>query len=180
MRCPMPCHLCPTRECNCIVPPPPPRPLPPQMDMYFWNKNKTRRRLSHFLEALSFLNSSPARRNKLLVFLQVNQTGQAHYKYLMDIGGQSGTTWTSLNWKMAVGALVFKVDTGSINWWCVRCSRWPPCRQIRTGGFPRARAPLTLPLPPVPQPYEYPDAISLFLSSVSPYRVLNRERVRPG
>lgn len=49
--------------------------------------------------------------------LNVNRDGQAQYKYLMDIGGESGTTWVSLNWKMATGALVFKVNTGSINWW---------------------------------------------------------------
>ena len=56
--------------------------------------------------------------------LNVNRDGQAQYKYLMDIGGESGTTWLSLNWKMATGALVFKVDTGSINWWYV-CAAFP-------------------------------------------------------
>ena len=39
------------------------------------------------------------------------------YRYLLDLPGISGTTWDSLNWKMASGALVFKVTTTSMNWW---------------------------------------------------------------
>ena len=33
------------------------------------------------------------------------------YRYLIDIGGSSGTTWDALQWKMASGSLVFKVKT---------------------------------------------------------------------
>lgn len=33
------------------------------------------------------------------------------YRYLLDIGGNSGTTWTALAWKLASGALVFKVKS---------------------------------------------------------------------
>ena len=35
------------------------------------------------------------------------------YRYLIDIGGSSGTTWDALMWKMASGALVFKVKPQS-------------------------------------------------------------------
>ena len=33
------------------------------------------------------------------------------YRYLIDVGGSSGTTWDALQWKMASGSLVFKVKT---------------------------------------------------------------------
>ena len=38
-------------------------------------------------------------------------TAARNYKYLLDIGGNSGTTWTALAWKLASGALVFKAKT---------------------------------------------------------------------
>ena len=43
----------------------------------------------------------------------------SEYRYLLDLPGVSGTTWDSLNWKMATGSLVFKVDSvpETINWW---------------------------------------------------------------
>mmetsp|Transcript_34953 Transcript_34953/g.64377 ORF Transcript_34953/g.64377 Transcript_34953/m.64377 type:complete len:187 (-) Transcript_34953:47-607(-) len=41
------------------------------------------------------------------------------YKYLLDIGGLSGTTWIALRWKMCSGSLVFKVDdpVPTMDWW---------------------------------------------------------------
>ena len=41
------------------------------------------------------------------------------YRYLIDIGGSSGTTWDALQWKMASGALVFKVKNpaGAVDFW---------------------------------------------------------------
>ena len=41
----------------------------------------------------------------------MNNTECATYKYLLDVGGTTGTTWGALQWKMASGALVFKVST---------------------------------------------------------------------
>lgn len=42
---------------------------------------------------------------------------QLRYKYQIDVGGLSGTTWVSLRWKMCSGSLVFKVDSGFADWW---------------------------------------------------------------
>ena len=41
------------------------------------------------------------------------------YRYLIDIGGSSGTTWDALQWKMASGALVLKVKNpvGAVDFW---------------------------------------------------------------
>jgi len=43
----------------------------------------------------------------------------ATYRYLLDIGGSSGTTWDALGWKLASGALVFKAKNaeGAADWW---------------------------------------------------------------
>tara|TARA_B110001452_G_scaffold129121_1_gene107312 strand:- start:815 stop:1000 length:186 start_codon:yes stop_codon:yes gene_type:complete len=38
-------------------------------------------------------------------------TAARDHKYLLDIGGNSGTTWTALAWKLASGALVFKAKS---------------------------------------------------------------------
>ena len=45
------------------------------------------------------------------------QREQIKFKYMMDIGGISGTTWTGLRWKMCSKSLVFKVDSGFADWW---------------------------------------------------------------
>uniref|UniRef100_A0A7S2AR84 Glycosyl transferase CAP10 domain-containing protein n=1 Tax=Pycnococcus provasolii TaxID=41880 RepID=A0A7S2AR84_9CHLO len=37
-------------------------------------------------------------------------------RYLLDIGGVDGTTWGSLRWKMALGSLVFKVESDRYTW----------------------------------------------------------------
>jgi hypothetical protein len=43
------------------------------------------------------------------------------YKYHIDIGGYSGTTWNALRWKMMCGALVFRIESpmGNKDWWHV-------------------------------------------------------------
>lgn len=43
----------------------------------------------------------------------------ARYRYLVDIGGTSCTTWSSLHWKLATGSLVFVVTLpgGLSTWW---------------------------------------------------------------
>jgi hypothetical protein len=46
------------------------------------------------------------------------------YKYQLDIGGESGTTWGSLRWKMCSGNLVFKVNTWSQDWWHNTIQPW--------------------------------------------------------
>ena len=40
-----------------------------------------------------------------------------NYKYVMDIGGYSGTTWTALRMKMSCGLIVFKVEHTNVDWW---------------------------------------------------------------
>lgn len=48
-----------------------------------------------------------------------------NYKYQIDIGGVSGTTWGGLRWKMcASGGLVYKVDTWSQDWWHTKLVPW--------------------------------------------------------
>lgn len=41
------------------------------------------------------------------------------FRYHIDIGGLSGTTWSGLRWKLDCGSLLFKVDSavGSKDWW---------------------------------------------------------------
>ena len=39
------------------------------------------------------------------------------YKYHLDVGGVSGTSWEGLRWKMCSGNLVFRVDTNAVDWW---------------------------------------------------------------
>jgi len=43
----------------------------------------------------------------------------ARYRYVMDIGGVSCTTWSALHWKLSSGSLVLVVDHpgGLANWW---------------------------------------------------------------
>jgi Glycosyl transferase family 90 len=40
-----------------------------------------------------------------------------NYKYHLDVGGVSGTSWEGLRWKMCSGNLVFRIETGAIDWW---------------------------------------------------------------
>ncbi|CAB9509055.1 KDEL motif-containing protein 1 [Seminavis robusta] len=47
----------------------------------------------------------------------LSQADQLWHKYLLDIGGISGTTWTGLRWKLCSNSLVFKVDSGYADWW---------------------------------------------------------------
>jgi hypothetical protein len=39
------------------------------------------------------------------------------YRYLLDIGGISGTTWSALRGKLNSGSLVLRVDSGFADWW---------------------------------------------------------------
>jgi hypothetical protein len=39
------------------------------------------------------------------------------YKYHIDVGGCSGTSWSGLRWKMCTGNLVFKIESSMIEWW---------------------------------------------------------------
>jgi Glycosyl transferase family 90 len=47
-----------------------------------------------------------------------------NYKYHIDIGGASGTTWGALRWKMCTGRFVFKVDTFASDWWHDTLEPW--------------------------------------------------------
>ena len=49
----------------------------------------------------------------------LNYTDAASYRFLLDIGGSSGTTWDALQWKLASGALVFKAKNaeGAADLW---------------------------------------------------------------
>ena len=39
------------------------------------------------------------------------------YRYLLDVGGVSGTTWSALRAKLLSGSLVFKVELPWADWW---------------------------------------------------------------
>mmetsp|Transcript_36915 Transcript_36915/g.108145 ORF Transcript_36915/g.108145 Transcript_36915/m.108145 type:complete len:272 (+) Transcript_36915:208-1023(+) len=41
----------------------------------------------------------------------------ARYRYLLDVGGVSGTTWSALRMKLLTGSLVFKVELPWADWW---------------------------------------------------------------
>ena len=47
--------------------------------------------------------------------VEVHEFGS--YKYVVDIGGRSGTTWSALSNKMRMGSLVFRVESGVVDWW---------------------------------------------------------------
>ena len=49
----------------------------------------------------------------------LDYTDAASYRFLLDIGGSSGTTWDALQWKLASGALVFKAKNaeGAADLW---------------------------------------------------------------
>jgi Glycosyl transferase family 90 len=47
-----------------------------------------------------------------------------NFKYHIDIGGVSGTSWCGLRWKMCSGGLVFKVDTWSKDLWHESIEPW--------------------------------------------------------
>ena len=65
-----------------------------------------------WLDARDTWCSPACRRDKIEPIVQGSE-----YRYLLDLPGISGTTWDSLNWKMASGALVFKLVTDTVNWW---------------------------------------------------------------
>ena len=39
------------------------------------------------------------------------------YRYILDVGGRSGTTWSALSNKLRLGSLVFKEESGYADWW---------------------------------------------------------------
>ena len=41
----------------------------------------------------------------------------ARYRHLLDVGGNGGTTWGALAWKLASGSLVFRVRSELHDWW---------------------------------------------------------------
>lgn len=41
----------------------------------------------------------------------------AEYRYHLDLGGLSGTSWGGLRWKLCSGLLVFKVEAWANDWW---------------------------------------------------------------
>jgi Glycosyl transferase family 90 len=49
--------------------------------------------------------------------LRLERVEMSEYRYQLDIGGESGTTWGGLLWKMCSGSLIFKVDTFAKDWW---------------------------------------------------------------
>jgi Glycosyl transferase family 90 len=70
---------------------------------------------SHWLDAVNVHDHPDAYKNFNAI---------SYYKYQIDIGGESGTTWGSLRWKMCSGNLVFKVDTWSYDWWHSTIQPW--------------------------------------------------------
>jgi Glycosyl transferase family 90 len=49
--------------------------------------------------------------------LRLDRMEMSEFRYQLDIGGESGTTWGGLLWKMCSGSLIFKVDTFAKDWW---------------------------------------------------------------
>jgi Glycosyl transferase family 90 len=48
----------------------------------------------------------------------------ANYRYQIDIGGVSGTSWGGTRWKLCMGSFTFKVDTFSKDWWHFNLVPW--------------------------------------------------------
>lgn len=60
---------------------------------------------------LHWLNASVVRRDR------VAESEFSRYRYLLDVGGVSGTTWSALRFKLLSGSLVFKVELPWADWW---------------------------------------------------------------
>lgn len=56
----------------------------------------------------------------------IRKEEMVRYRYLLDIGGISGTTWIALRWKMCSGSLVFKVNNPmpTMDWWHGTIQPW--------------------------------------------------------
>ena len=67
-------------------------------------------------ETIRWLNARNARGD---VSARIDLTDMASlYKYQIDVGGISGTSWCGLRWKMCgSGSLVFRIETFSQDWW---------------------------------------------------------------
>ena len=104
---------------------PPPPPLPPERSKFrerlpvvFMRADYARYRQRAFAlgarpEHASWLNVSVVGRGvERVAFSEF-----ARYRYLLDVGGVSGTTWSALRAKLLSGSLVFKVELEWQDWW---------------------------------------------------------------
>ena len=106
---------------------PPPPPLPPE-------RSKFRDRLPVVYMRAGYARgtgSAPSRSARAAGtrarWLNVSVVGRgvervafsefARYRYLLDVGGVSGTTWSALRAKLLSGSLVFKVELDWQDWW---------------------------------------------------------------
>jgi hypothetical protein len=48
----------------------------------------------------------------------------AKYRYHLDVGGVSGTSWEGLRWKMCSGNLVFRIESDAMDWWHNMIQPW--------------------------------------------------------
>ena len=104
---------------------PPPPPLPPErsefrdrLPVVYMRAGYARHRQRAFAlgarpEHASWLNVSVVGRGvERVAFSEF-----ARYRYLLDVGGVSGTTWSALRAKLLSGSLVFKVELEWQDWW---------------------------------------------------------------
>ena len=104
---------------------PPPPPLPPERSRFrdrlpvvYMRAGYARHRQRAFAlgarpEHASWLNVSVVGRGvERVAFSEF-----ARYRYLLDVGGVSGTTWSALRAKLLSGSLVFKVELEWQDWW---------------------------------------------------------------
>ena len=104
---------------------PPPPPLPPERSRFrdrlpvvYMRAGYARHRQRAFAlgarpEYASWLNVSVVGRGvERVAFSEF-----ARYRYLLDVGGVSGTTWSALRAKLLSGSLVFKVELDWQDWW---------------------------------------------------------------
>ena len=104
---------------------PPPPPLPPERSTFrdrlpvvYMRAGYARHRQRAFAlgarpEHASWLNVSVVGRGvERVAFSEF-----ARFRYLLDVGGVSGTTWSALRAKLLSGSLVFKVELDWQDWW---------------------------------------------------------------
>ena len=78
-------------------------------------------------EHATWLNASVVRRaraDESAGSERVPESEFGRYRYLLDIGGVSGTTWSALRLKLLTGSLVFKVELPWADWWHQALQPW--------------------------------------------------------
>jgi len=110
---------------NLSSPPPPQthRPFFERTPVIFYRAGWARPRRGIFHlgtqnQSLRWLNASVMRHER------VPADEFSRYRYLLDVGGVSGTTWSALRFKLLTGSLVFKVELPWVDWWHHELQPW--------------------------------------------------------